>query len=116
MSIQCSACSTPIGPFTVTCEACEKLRVPFTLRMKAIVDLEWSIRSYHCMLDLGIVTVGELCQWSAADLLACPNFGRKSLNEVKEELHRWGLHLRPDNVHDHYRDVAATRGAQRGEG
>lgn len=57
-------------------------------------DLELSVRTLHCFKNEGICTVRDLVTKSAAELLRAPNFGRKSLNEVKEILSVFGLKLR----------------------
>lgn len=62
------------------------------LRMK-IADLVLSVRSANCCKNEGIVTVGDLVQKTEAEMLRTPNFGRKSLNEIKEVLQQMGLHL-----------------------
>jgi len=59
-------------------------------------DLELSVRSANCLKNDGIVFVGELVQKSEAELLRTPNFGRKSLVEIKELLAQSRLHLGMD--------------------
>lgn len=51
-----------------------------------IDELEISVRSAYCLKSTGVCYVGQLVQKSEAELLSTPNFGRKSLNEVKEAL------------------------------
>jgi hypothetical protein len=58
-----------------------------------IEQLELSVRTYNCLKNEGIRFVGEFAQKSAAELLRLPNFGRKSLNELKEILAQIGLHV-----------------------
>lgn len=58
-----------------------------------IDDLELSIRTHNCLKNANIVTINDLLQKSEAELLRTPNFGRKSLNEIKEELSKRGLCL-----------------------
>jgi hypothetical protein len=60
---------------------------------KRVDELELSVRSWNCLRNDGIVYVGELVQKSEAEMLRTPNFGRKSLNEIKEMLAQLGLHL-----------------------
>lgn len=57
-------------------------------------ELELSVRTLHCFKNEGIRTIRDLVTKSGAELLRTPNFGRKSLNEVKEILSVFGLKLR----------------------
>ncbi len=59
-----------------------------------IEELELGVRSYNCLKRAGIQTVGDLIQKSESELAAIPNFGRKSIEEVKETLEARGLALR----------------------
>ena len=59
-----------------------------------IDELGLSVRSHRCMERLGIETIGELIQHTAEDLLSSKNFGKASLNEVKEKLTHYGLALK----------------------
>jgi DNA-directed RNA polymerase subunit alpha len=59
-----------------------------------IEELELGVRSYNCLKRAGIQTVGDLIQKSESELAAIPNFGRKSIEEVKETLDARGLALR----------------------
>lgn len=61
---------------------------------KPISDLELSVRSRKCMQRLGVATIGEVCQKTGDELLACKNFGQTSLNEIKQKLANLGLKLR----------------------
>ena len=61
-----------------------------------VEDLELSVRSANCLKNDGITYVGELVQRSEAEMLRTPNFGRRSLNEIKEVLAQAGLHLGMD--------------------
>jgi DNA-directed RNA polymerase subunit alpha len=56
-----------------------------------IEELELGVRSYNCLKRAGIQTVGDLVQKSDSELAAIPNFGRKSIEEVKETLDARGL-------------------------
>lgn len=58
-----------------------------------VEDLELSVRSANCLKNDNIVYVGELVQRTEAEMLRTPNFGRRSLNEIKEALAQLGLHL-----------------------
>lgn len=64
--------------------------------LERIDELELSVRSANCLKNDGINYVGELVQKSEAEMLRTPNFGRKSLNEIKELLARSNLHLGMD--------------------
>ena len=73
--------------------------------LKKVDELELSVRSANCLKNDNIVYIGDLIQKSEADMLRTPNFGRKSLNEIKEVLAQMGLHLGmdvagwpPDNI------------------
>jgi DNA-directed RNA polymerase subunit alpha len=73
-------------------EAVEAL--PFNRYMLRKVDeLELSVRSANCLKNDNIVYIGDLVQKSESEMLRTPNFGRKSLNEIKEVLSQMGLHL-----------------------
>jgi DNA-directed RNA polymerase subunit alpha len=61
-----------------------------------IEELELGVRSYNCLKRAGIQTIGDLVQKSENELSAIPNFGRKSIEEVKETLRVRGLGLRDD--------------------
>lgn len=58
-----------------------------------IDELELSVRSMNCLKNDNIVYIGDLVQRSENDMLKTPNFGRKSLNEIKEVLAKFGLTL-----------------------
>jgi len=59
-----------------------------------IEELELGVRSYNCLKRAGVQTVSDLVQKSESELNAIPNFGRKSIEEVKETLEARGLALR----------------------
>jgi len=61
---------------------------------RRIKDLGFSVRTFNCLRKVGISTVGELVAHSESELIAIKNFGRKSLNEVKEKLEELELSLR----------------------
>jgi len=68
--------------------------LPFNKNLLRKVDeLELSVRSANCLKNDNIVYIGDLVQKSEAEMLRTPNFGRKSLNEIKEVLSHMGLHL-----------------------
>jgi len=60
---------------------------------KTVDELELSVRSYNCLKNADIKTIAELVAKSEPEMLKTKNFGRKSLNEIKEILSRMGLHL-----------------------
>jgi DNA-directed RNA polymerase subunit alpha len=60
---------------------------------KSVEELELSVRSYNCLKNANIRTIRELVQKSEAEMLKTKNFGRKSLNEIKEILQTMGLSL-----------------------
>ena len=59
-----------------------------------IEELELGVRSYNCLKRVGIETIGDLVTKSESELAAIPNFGKKSIEEVKETLQQHGLTLR----------------------
>ena len=63
---------------------------------RSVEELELSVRSYNCLKNANIQTIGDLVQKSENELSAIPNFGRKSIEEVKETLRVRGLGLRDD--------------------
>ncbi len=68
--------------------------LPFNKNLLRKVDeLELSVRSANCLKNDNIIYIGDLVQKTEADMLRTPNFGRKSLNEIKEVLAQMGLHL-----------------------
>src|SRR6476659_3674689 len=60
---------------------------------RSVEELELSVRSYNCLKNANIQTIGDLVQKSEAEMLRTKNFGRKSLNEIKEILANMGLSL-----------------------
>jgi DNA-directed RNA polymerase subunit alpha len=68
--------------------------LPFNKNLlKKVEELELSVRSANCLKNDNILYIGDLVQKSESDMLRTPNFGRKSLNEIKEVLTMMGLHL-----------------------
>lgn len=61
--------------------------------LRHVDDLELSVRSANCLKNAGINLIGELVQKTEAEMLKTKNFGRKSLNEIKEVLAEQGLSL-----------------------
>jgi DNA-directed RNA polymerase subunit alpha len=60
---------------------------------RSVDELELSVRSYNCLKNANIRTIGELVQKNESEMLKTRNFGRKSLNEIKEILTEMGLSL-----------------------
>jgi DNA-directed RNA polymerase subunit alpha len=60
---------------------------------RSVEELELSVRSYNCLKNANITTIRELVQKSEQEMLKTKNFGRKSLNEIKEILSAMGLSL-----------------------
>jgi DNA-directed RNA polymerase subunit alpha len=60
---------------------------------KSVEELELSVRSYNCLKNANIRTLRELVQKTEGEMLKTKNFGRKSLNEIKEILTSMGLSL-----------------------
>jgi DNA-directed RNA polymerase subunit alpha len=60
---------------------------------KSVEELELSVRSYNCLKNANILTIRELVQKTEAEMLKTKNFGRKSLNEIKDILQGMGLGL-----------------------
>lgn len=71
-----------------------KEELPFNRNLlKKVEELELSVRSANCLKNDNIVYIGDLVQKTEAEMLRTPNFGRKSLNEIKEVLTKMGIHL-----------------------
>ncbi len=85
-----------------------KPELPFNPSLlKKVDELELSVRSANCLKNDNIVYIGDLIQKTEGEMLRTPNFGRKSLNEIKEVLTGMGLHLGmdvpnwpPENIED----------------
>ena len=71
----------------------EKKQKVLTNMAKCVEELELSVRSYNCLKNANIQTIAELVQKTDGEMLRTRNFGRKSLNEIKEILEDMGLHL-----------------------
>ena len=73
--------------------------------LKRVEELELSVRSMNCLKNDNIIYIGDLVQKTEPEMLRTPNFGRKSLNEIKEVLNNMSLYLGmevpnwpPDNI------------------
>jgi DNA-directed RNA polymerase subunit alpha len=86
----------------------KKDELPFSPHLlRKVEELELSVRSANCFKNDNIVYIGDLVQKTEAEMLKTPNFGRKSLNEIKEVLQSLGLRLGmdvagwpPENIED----------------
>lgn len=75
-------------------EKSEEEELPFNRNLlRKVEELELSVRSANCLKNDNIVYLGDLVQKTESDMLRTPNFGRKSLNEIKEVLTSMDLHL-----------------------
>jgi DNA-directed RNA polymerase subunit alpha len=86
--------------FEETAEAAEELHPGLNENLfRSVAELELSVRSANCLQNAGIKYIGELVQKTEAEMLKTKNFGRKSLNEIKEILREMGLDfgMRIDN-------------------
>jgi len=93
---------------TQVVEEQQRDELPFNKNLLRKVDeLELSVRSANCLKNDNIIYIGDLVQKTEAEMLRTPNFGRKSLNEIKEVLSQMNLHLGmeipnwpPENIED----------------
>lgn len=83
---------------------------------RSVEELELSVRSYNCLKNARIRTLGELVQKSESDLLKTRNFGRKSLNEIRDILMNMGLSLGMDLSHMDLPTVESIPRNDSGEG
>ena len=86
----------------------KKLKV-ITNLSKSVEELELSVRSYNCLKNANIQTISELVQKGDGEMLKTRNFGRKSLNEIKEILEEMGLHLGMKLEEDDIKQITAAR-------
>ncbi len=85
---QVSVGPAPLGPIEVDDTAALNRYL-----LKKVDELELSVRSANCLKNDNIIYIGDLVQKSESEMLRTPNFGRKSLNEIKEVLAAMGLRL-----------------------
>jgi DNA-directed RNA polymerase subunit alpha len=86
----------------------DKNVLPFNKNLlRKIDDLELSVRAWNCLKSENILFIGDLVQKTEAEMLKTPNFGRKSLNEIKEVLAQMGIgfgmtvpNWPPENIED----------------
>jgi len=76
---------------------------------RSVEELELSVRSYNCLKNANIQTLDELVQKTDSEMLRTRNFGRKSLNEIKETLEDMGLHLGVKLEADDLKQIALSR-------
>jgi DNA-directed RNA polymerase subunit alpha len=82
--------------------------LPFNKNLlRRVEELELSVRSANCLKNDNIIYIGDLVQKTEGEMLRTPNFGRKSLNEIKHVLEQMGIHLGmdipnwpPENIDD----------------
>ena len=79
-------------------EAAAESTVSHGMENFPIEELELGVRSYNCLKRVGIETIGDLTSKSEAELAAIPNFGRKSVEEVRETLAAHGLTLKGEDL------------------
>ena len=92
----------------IASESRKEDNLPFNRNLlKKVDELELSVRSANCLKNDNIIYIGDLVQKTEAEMLRTPNFGRKSLNEIKEVLGHMSLHLGmevsgwpPENIED----------------
>src|SRR5919198_4073748 len=79
-------------------EASAEATVSHGMENFPIEELELGVRSYNCLKRVGIETIGDLTSKTEAELAAIPNFGRKSIEEVRETLGAHGLTLKGEEL------------------
>jgi DNA-directed RNA polymerase subunit alpha len=88
--------SMPTGVAVAAIEADQDANQLNRYLLKKVDELELSVRSANCLKNDNIIYIGDLVQKTEAEMLRTPNFGRKSLNEIKEVLSSMGLRLGMD--------------------
>jgi len=87
----------------------EKKQKLLTNLSKSVEELELSVRSYNCLKNANITTIAELVQKGDGEMLKTRNFGRKSLNEIKEILEDMGLGLGMKLEEEDIKTISAMR-------
>ncbi|UCD34395.1 MAG: hypothetical protein JSU90_08840, partial [Nitrospiraceae bacterium] len=80
--------------------------------LKSVEELELSVRSYNCLKNANIRTLADLVQKTEQEMLRTKNFGRKSLNEIKEIMEVMGLHFNMRVDTDELEKMAAKKRIQ----
>ena len=96
-------------PETVQPAVDQKKQKMWTNLSRSVEELELSVRSYNCLKNANIQTLDELVQKTDSEMLRTRNFGRKSLNEIKETLEDMGLHLGVKLEADDLKQIALSR-------
>lgn len=96
-------------PETVQPQVDEKKQKLLSYLAKSVEELELSVRSYNCLKNAHIQTIAELVQKNDAEMLKTRNFGRKSLNEIKEILEEMGLSLGMKLDEDDLKQIGTLR-------
>ena len=96
-------------PETVQPAVDQKKQKMWTNLSRSVEELELSVRSYNCLKNANIQTLDELVQKTDGEMLRTRNFGRKSLNEIKETLEDMGLHLGVKLEADDLKQIALSR-------
>jgi len=84
----------------------EKKKTLILSLTRSVEELELSVRSYNCLKNANIQSIAELVQKTDSEMLKTRNFGRKSLNEIKEILEGMGLHLGMKLEEDDLKQIA----------
>jgi DNA-directed RNA polymerase subunit alpha len=84
----------------------EKRQALVSSLTRSVEELELSVRSYNCLKNANIQSISELVQKTDSEMLKTRNFGRKSLNEIKEILEGMGLHLGMKLEEDDLKQIA----------
>ncbi len=80
--------------------------------LKSVDELELSVRSYNCLKNVNIRTLADLVQKTEQEMLRTKNFGRKSLNEIKEIIVAMGLHFNMRVDQESLQKIAAGKGRE----
>lgn len=83
--------------------------IPVDLLLKPIEELELSVRAHNCLINAGVKRVIDLVNLAEDDVLKIKNFGRKSLNEVKDSMKAFGLSFGMDIKEDDIKKVLKSK-------
>lgn len=81
-------------------EQIEEVNKNRDLLAELIDVLDLSVRSYHCCIRAGIYTIGDLCGKTYTQMKGVRNMGKKSLQEIENKMHEYGLAFRPEDNHE----------------